>query len=105
MKSEEKFSGLSSVSFFITAVYFILNAILIVEWLNMQGVLSVFAEVVFTLDCFTWHIYGIVSFLGLVFRFINLKNSSIRAKVYAGLHLMLMTASFFEIYFLMQNAF
>ena len=61
-----KFKGLASAGFFFVTVYFLLNTALLIEWMNMQGTLSVFADVVFTIDLFTWHIYGLFAIMGFL---------------------------------------
>lgn len=106
MKSKNKYKSLSSFSFFIVTIYFLFNTVLMLEWLNMQGTLSAFANVVFTVDCYTWHIYGIIAIVGFMLRFfIDYKIQSVRSKAYTVLHLVFMLVSFFEIFHLMQNAF
>lgn len=72
----------------------------------MQGTLSAFADIVFFVDLFTWHIYGIfaiVSFIVKVFMINKYKSKCSIANVI--LHFMLMTVSFIEIYHMIQNAF
>ena len=72
----------------------------------MQGTLSAFANVVFTVDCFTWHIYGLIGIIGFVIRLeSDYKSQSIKSRVYLILHFLLMFISFFEIYHMIQNAF
>ncbi len=105
MKYESRLRSLSSFSFFIVSLYFVLNSILVIEWLNMQGTLSAFANVVFTVDCFTWHIYGIIALVGFVIRVVGKKERNVSSMVYIILHFLLMTVSFFEIFHMMQNAF
>ena len=106
MKYESRLRSLSSFSFFIVSLYFVLNSILVIEWLNMQGTLSAFANVVFTVDCFTWHIYGILAIIGFIFRVVAInKNRDKKAVIYLILHFLFMTVSFFEIFHMMQNAF
>ena len=105
MKYESRFRSLSSFSFFIVSLYFVLNSILVIEWLNMQGTLSAFANVVFTVDCFTWHIYGIIALVGFVIRVVGKKERNVSSMVYIILHFLFMTVSFFEIFHMMQNAF
>ena len=105
MKYESRLRSLSSFSFFIVSLYFVLNSILVIEWLNMQGTLSAFANVVFTVDCFTWHIYGIIALVGFVIRVIGKKERNVSSMVYIILHFLFMTVSFFEIFHMMQNAF
>ena len=106
MKSKSKLKVLSALSFFIVTLYFLLNTVLLLEWLNMQGTLSAFANVVFTVDCFTWHIYGVIAIAGFISRVASIdKNCDKRAIIYAILHFVFMIVSFFEIYHLMQNAF
>ena len=105
MKYESRLRSLSSFSFFIVSLYFVLNSILVIEWLNMQGTLSAFANVVFTVDCFTWHIYGIIALVGFVIRVVGKKERNVFSMVYIILHFLFMTVSFFEIFHMMQNAF
>lgn len=105
MKYESRLRSLSSFSFFIVSLYFVLNSILVIEWLNMQGTLSAFANVVFTVDCFTWHIYGIIALVGFVIRVVGKKERNVSSMVYIILHFLFMTVSFFEIFHMMQNAF
>ena len=106
MKSKTKYKIISALSFFIVTVYFLLNTALVIEWLNMQGTLSAFATAVFTVDCFTWHIYGVIAIVGFISRVASIdKNRDKRAIIYAILHFVFMIVSFFEIYHLMQNAF
>ena len=106
MKEKNRSIILSGFSFFTVTVYFLLNTVLLLEWLNMQGTLSAFANVVFTVDCFTWHIYGLIAIIGFVIRFVSdYKIRSIKARVNLILHFLLMIISFFEIYFMIQNAF
>lgn len=105
MKYESRLRSLSSFSFFIVSLYFVLNSILVIEWLNMQGTLSAFANVVFTVDCFTWHIYGIIALVGFVIRVVGKKERNVSSMVYIILHFLFMSVSFFEIFHMMQNAF
>lgn len=105
MKYESRLRSLSSFSFFIVSLYFVLNSILVIEWLNMQGTLSAFANVVFTVDCFTWHIYGIIALVGFVIRVVGKKERNVSSMVYIILHFLFMTVSFFEIFHMIQNAF
>ncbi len=106
MKSKSKLKVLSAFSFFIVTLYFLLNTILLLEWLNMQGTLSAFATTVFTVDCFTWHIYGVIAIVGFILRVASIdKNRDKRAIIYAILHFVFMIVSFFEIFHMMQNAF
>ncbi len=101
-----KFKAFASASCFFLTVYFLLNTALLIEWFNMQGTLSAFASVVFTLDCFTWHIYGLLAIIGFVVRVYSLKNESSTAlKAKTVLYFIFMLVSFFEIYHMMQNAF
>ena len=106
MKSKNKYKSISALSFFIVTVYFLLNTALVIEWLNMQGTLSAFATAVFTVDCFTWHIYGVIAIVGFISRVASIdKNCDKRAIIYAILHFVFMIVSFFEIFHMMQNAF
>ena len=107
MKSKTKYKSISALSFFIVTVYFLLNTALVIEWLNMQGTLSVFATAVFTVDCFTWHIYGVIAIVGFILRTFtdDYKSHSARSKTYIVLHFVFMIVSFFEIFHMMQNAF
>ena len=106
MKSKTKYKSISALSFFIVTVYFLLNTALVIEWLNMQGTLSAFATAVFTVDCFTWHIYGVIAIVGFMLRiFMDYKSRSARSKTYIVLHFVFMIVSFFEIFHMMQNAF
>ena len=101
-----KFKGLASASFFFVTVYFLLNTALMIEWMNMQGTLSVFADVVFTIDLFTWHIYGLFAIMGFLIRvYINKNESSNSSKIKTALHFILMLISFVEICHMIQNAF
>lgn len=103
---KDKFRFLPGFSLSVVTVYFVLNSLLLLEWLNMQGTLSAFANVVFTVDCFTWHIYGLIAIIGFVIRFVlDYKIRSTKARVNLILHFLLMIISFFEIYFMIQNAF
>ena len=106
MKSESKYKSFSSVSIFVITVYFLLNTILVIEWLNMQGTLSAFADVVFFIDLFTWHIYGIFAIVSFIVKaFMINKNKSKYSIANVILHFILMTVSFIEIYHMIQNAF
>ena len=106
MKSKTKYKSISALSFFIVTVYFLLNTALVIEWLNMQGTLSAFATAVFTVDCFTWHIYGVIAIVGFISRVASIdSNRDKRAIIYAILHFVFMIVSFFEIFHMMQNAF
>lgn len=106
MESKSKFKGLASAGLFFVTVYFLLNTALLIEWMNMQGTLSAFANVVFTIDCFTWHIYGLFAVIGFFIRvYINKNESTTHSKIKTALHFIFMLISFFEIYHMMQNAF
>ena len=101
-----KFKGLASASFFFVTVYFLMNTALLIEWLNMQGTLSAFASVAFTIDCFTWHIYGLFAVIGFLIRvYIDKNKSSNHSKIKTALHFILMLISFVEICHMIQNAF
>ena len=111
MNTEKKYNqffktSLPAFSFFIVTVYFLFNSILELEWLNMQGTLSAFSSVIFTVDCFTWHIYGVIAIAGFILRLVSInKNSDKRTVIYTILHFVFMALSFFEIFHMMQNAF
>ena len=101
-----KYKRLSYFSLFVVTVYFILNSYLVLEWLNMQGILSAFADIVFLLDLFTWHIYGlfaIMSFIVKLFYRKKYESKSLNRNIF--LHFIFMMVSFFEIYHMIQNAF
>ena len=106
MKSESKYKSLSSASLFIVALYCLFNSLLVLIWLNTRGTLSAFATVLFTVDLFTWHIYGLFAIITFIikvsgrkeFRFKGLDRNII-------LHFIFMVVSFLEIYHMMQNAF
>lgn len=93
-------------SLVVVIVYFILNSILILEWLNMQGVLSFFADIAFAIDLFTWHIYGVFAIISLIVKIIKAKEfGTEHTKLNIALHSVFMLISFTEIYMLMQNGF
>ncbi len=101
MKTEKRHSGFSAVSLFIVALYCLLNSLLMFEWMYTKGTLSAFADTVFFIDLFTWHIYGLFAIISFLIK-VSKKNSS---KRYSFLHLIFMLISFFEIYWIIQNAF
>ncbi len=101
MKSEKKSSGFSIISLCIVTVYFLINSLFVCEWLSSKGTLSVFSNIVFTIDLFTWHIYCLFATISFFVK-VSKKNSS---KWNSFLHLIFMLISFFEIYWMIQNAF
>ncbi len=101
MKAEKKHSVFSAISLSVVAVYCLINSLFMCEWFFTKGTLSVFANIVFSIDLFTWHIYGLFATISL---FIKVsKKSSTKRNCF--LHLILMLISFFEIYWMIQNAF
>ena len=83
-----------------------LNSLLMLEWMNMRGTLSAFADVVFAIDLFTWHIYGIFAIISLIIKIFNAKDFCAKhTKLNIATHTVLMLISFAEIYILIQNGF
>lgn len=106
MKYESKCKIFLTISLIVITLYFLLNTAFILEWLNVQGTLSAFANVVFTLDCFTWYIYGMLAVISFGVRIYSLRNeNSTVSKTKTVLHFVLILISFFEIYHIIQNAF
>ena len=106
MKSKERNNILSSFSLCVVTVYFVLNSLLMIEWLNMRVTLSMFADVVFGIDLFTWHIYGAFAIISLIIKIFNAKDFGNKGtKLNIAVHSVLMLISFAEIYMLIQNGF
>lgn len=106
MKTESGFKRFSVISLGVVVVYFLLNGLLVLEWLNMQGTLSLFADVVFFIDLFTWHIYGLFAIISFIVKACSVnKYRSKGLSLNVVLHFIFTIASFFEIYHMIQNAF
>lgn len=106
MKEKNRSIILSGFSLFTVTVYFLLNSAFMLEWYLAKGVLSAFSNAVFTLDLFTWHIYGLFAILTFIIRIFSVNRQSSRAaRLNAVLHLVFMSISFFEIYYMIQIAF
>ena len=102
MKTESENRKSSVASLFIVGFYCLINTVFMCEYFVAKGTLSVFANIVFTIDLFTWHIYGlfaIISFIVKVFK----KNQYSKLNIF--LHLIFMMISLFEICYMIQIAF
>ena len=103
MKSEMLRKSLSTFSLIVVAVYFLINSLLLLELLFVGGTLSVFADIVFAVDLFTWHIYGLFSIITFIIKITDTEFARSRAN--SALHLVFMILSFFEIFYFIQYAF
>ncbi len=106
MKSESKYKSFSAVSLFVVTLYFLLNTVFVLEWINMQGTLSVFANAVFMMDLFTWHIYGAFAIISFIIKVIySNKYSGKKVRLNIVLHFIFTVISLVEIYQMIQNGF
>ena len=102
MKTEKGHRTLSSVSLFIVGLYCLFNSLLMLEVMYAKGTLSAFADTVFFIDLFTWHVYGLFAIISFIIK-VSEKNKYSKLNVF--LHLIFMLISFFEIYWMIQKAF
>ena len=108
---KDRFELFAKISLWITAYYFFSNLISIPLWWGtaISDIFGYLIEIPFTIDLFTWHIFGVFSIASFIIKtVIWAKRKELLNKnslINLILHILFTVAAFGEIWWIFENSF
>ena len=108
---KDRFDLFAKISLWITAYYFFSNLISIPLWWGtaISDFFGYLIEIPFTIDLFTWHIFGVFSLVAFIIKMViwAKRKELVKKKAIVNLvlHILFTVAAFGEIWWIFENSF
>ena len=108
---KDRFELFAKISLWITGYYFFSNLISIPLWwgTSISDFFGYLIEIPFTIDLFTWHIFGVFSVISLIVKIAIYADRKVlcgrNALINLGLHIFYTVAAFGEIWWIFEKSF